>query len=135
MVVGQDEAVFIDDEACPEALLLEVLGHLIFKKAVSRKIVRGGIGICPLPLTTLTVLIFTTDGLACLAKGLKEEGAPCTNAPICATGAETGSKRVASPKPAMIQARVQPTMVHFRKDNFPNLILHWPSPALDLRLH
>jgi hypothetical protein len=84
-------------------------------------------GICPLPLTNLTVLIFTTEGLACLAKGLKEEGAPCTKPVVCATGAETGSKKVASPKPAMIQARVQPTMVHFLKDNFPNLIL---SPYL-----
>src|SRR4030042_807672 len=88
-------------------------------------------GHCPLALTCLTVLIFTTDGLACLAKGLKEEGAPCIKPVVCATGAETGSKKVASPKPATIQARVQPTMVHFLKDNFPNLIL---SPCLSSSL-
>jgi len=87
MIVCEDEPLFVDDHTCTKALLLEILWNLVLEEAFEEVLERSfgpkGMGIWPLPLTTFTVLMFTTEFFAFLASSAKDTGTPEASRALC----------------------------------------------------
>jgi len=68
-------------------------------------------GIWPLPLTTFTVLMFTTEFFAFLASSAKDTGTPGGEPGLCAAEFEVRPARVDIPKTVTKQIAIHPIKV------------------------